>query len=244
VEENSCNGRPGAENDEDGLISSRNGSRSMIELRPNKKSPYKVLCVGSHADDIEIGCGGTLLRLIEEHKGKIIAQWLVLSASPERKREAQRSAAAFLRRALKRTVEIENFADSFFPYLGSDIKKRMHQLSREFDPDVIFTHHRQDSHQDHRLIAELTWNAFRDHWILEYEIPKYDGDLGSPNFYVPLSESLCRAKIKHLIDCFKSQTDKSWFTAETFMATHRIRGIECNSKSGYAEAFYCRKAVW
>ena len=216
----------------------------MIELALKKQPPHKVLCIGSHPDDIEIGCGGTMLKMIEDHQGQIIARWVVLSATAERAREGKDSAEAFLKDAADKTVVIEKFEDSFFPYSGGEVKKYMHQLSREFSPDLIFTHHRQDLHQDHRLISELTWNAFRDHWILEYEIPKYDGDLGSPNFFVPLTESLCRTKIKNLIDCFKSQTDKRWFTAETFNSMHRIRGIECNSKSGYAEAFHCRKAVW
>jgi LmbE family N-acetylglucosaminyl deacetylase len=216
----------------------------MIQLLlDNKKSPLKVLCLGSHCDDIEIGCGGTLLRLIQERHGKIVVYWVVFSSNSERQKEAMRSAQAFLKGTKQKSIVVREFEDSFFPYNGSDIKKYMHQLSREFSPDVIFTHYHNDLHQDHRLISELTWNAFRDHCILEYEIPKYDGDLGSPNVFVPLQEMMCRNKVEYLIRYFKSQHDRSWFTRETFLSLQRLRGIECNASSGYAEAFYCRKIV-
>lgn len=216
----------------------------MIELALKKQPPYRVLWLGSHADDIEIGCGGTVLKLIDDYQGKIIARWVVLSATAERASEAKRSAEAFLRGATETTVVIENFPDSFFPYSGGEVKRYVHQLSRDFSPDLVFTHYRNDLHQDHRLIAELTWNAFRDHWILEYEIPKYDADLGAPNVFVPLSEALCSAKINYLLEHFQSQSQRKWFTGETFAALHRLRGIECNSPTGYAEAFHCRKIVW
>jgi LmbE family N-acetylglucosaminyl deacetylase len=215
----------------------------MIELALKKHPPHKVLCIGAHADDIEIGCGGTILKLIDNYEGQIIARWVVLSATDERMCEGKRSAEAFLRGAAEKTVLIEKFEDSFFPYSSGEIKKYMHQLSREFSPDLIFTHYRHDLHQDHRLVAELTWNAFRDHWILEYEIPKYDADLGTPNVFVPLSETICSTKINHLLDYYKSQSQRKWFTADTFAALHRLRGIECNSTTGYAEAFHCRKIV-
>ena len=217
----------------------------MIELALKKPPPYRILCLGSHADDIEIGCGGTILKLLDDYRGKIIAHWIVLSASPERAREAKNSAEAFLREAAEKTVAIESFPDSFFPYhSGGEIKNYLHQLSRDFSPDLVFTHHRHDLHQDHRLTAELTWNVFRDHWILEYEIPKYDADLGRPSVFVPLSEAICKAKIDYLLEHFKSQSQRTWFSGETFAALHRLRGIECNSPSGYAEAFHCRKIVW
>jgi len=216
----------------------------MIQLILNKKkAPIKILCLGSHCDDIEIGCGGTLLKLIQDYDSNVIVRWVIFSANAERKKEAISSAQAFLARTKQKTTQIQHFEDSFFPYQGSEIKKYMHQLSREFSPDLTFTHYRQDLHQDHRLIAELTWNVFRDHLILEYEIPKYDGDLGSPNVFVTLPESICTRKIKTIIDSFKTQRHKPWFTKETFSALLRLRGIESNSASGYAEAFYCRKIL-
>jgi len=216
----------------------------MIEVALKKSPPYRILCLGAHADDIEIGCGGTVLKLIDNHPANIIVYWLVLSATPERRLEQKSSAEAFLQGAAQTSIIIEDFEDSFFPYHGAEIKKRMHQMSREFSPDVIFTPHRQDLHQDHRLISELTWNAFRDHWILEYEIPKFDGDLTSPNLFVPLPEAICEKKVNYLLEHFQSQQQRSWFTADTFAALHRLRGIECNSKTGYAEAFHCRKTTW
>jgi LmbE family N-acetylglucosaminyl deacetylase len=215
----------------------------MLPLVVRNKAALRVLCLGAHCDDIEIGCGGTLLRLIQEHTGKIVVHWVVFSSGPDREREAVKSAQAFLKRTKRHTIVVHHFPDSFFPYSGAEIKKSMHQLSREFSPDIVFTHCRHDLHQDHRLIAEVTWNAFRDHLILEYEIPKYDGDLSACNLFVPLTESICRKKIANILNFFKSQTDKSWFTKETFTSLLRLRGIESNSSSGYAEGFYCRKIV-
>ena len=208
-----------------------------------KKSPLKILCLGSHCDDIEIGCGGTLLNLIQSRRGSIAVHWVVFSSTAEREDEAKHSAQAFLKGTRQKNVVIQHFEDSFFPYNGGEIKKFIQELSRGFSPDLIFTHYRNDLHQDHRLIAELTWNAFRDHWILEYEVPKYDGDLGSPNFFVPLSETICHNKIDHILRYYRSQRKKKWFTKDTFLSLNRLRGIECNSVSGYAEAFYSRKIV-
>ena len=207
------------------------------------KSPLKLMCLGSHSDDIEIGCGGTILKLIRDHHGDVAVRWVIFSASPEREAEAAQSAAAFLQDANQKEVTFGKFEDSFFPYQGHEIKKYMHQLSREFSPDIVFTHHGKDLHQDHRLLSELTWNAFRDHWILEYEIPKYDGDLGAPNVFVPLDESISRSKINFLLTHFKSQHARAWFAEDAFRSIQRLRGIECNSESGYAEAFYSRKIV-
>ena len=214
-----------------------------LALEP-RKSPLKILCLGEHCDDIEIGCGGTLLNLIQRRRGNVIVYWVVFSSTPEREKEAVRSAQAFLKHTKQKTVVIRHFEDSFFPYNGSEIKRFMQELSSVFSPDLIFTHYTNDLHQDHRLIAELTWNAFRDHWILEYEIPKYDGDLGRPNLFVPLKETTCRYKIAHVLRYFESQRKKQWFTKDTFLSLQRLRGIECNSVSGYAEAFYCRKMVF
>jgi len=209
----------------------------------HKQLPLKILCLGSHGDDIEIGCGGTLLQLAQDYEGQLIVHWVVFSATMEREKEARESAEAFLRGTKEKKIIIYHYEDSFFPYVGGEIKRTMHQVSCEFAPDLIFTHRGQDAHQDHRLISELTWNAFRDHLILEYEIPKYDGDLGLPNVFVPLSESAYRDKLSHLMAYFKSQTGKQWFREDTFLSILRLRGIECNSASGHAEAFYSRKIV-
>ena len=203
----------------------------------------RVLCLGSHSDDIEIGCGGTVLSLLKRFPG-LEFHWVVFSSGPERAEEAKRSAALFLRRARKANVLVKDFRDRFFPFIGSDIKEFFQQLSAEVSPDLIFTHCRHDLHQDHRTICELTWNAFRNHLILEYEIPKYDGDLGSPNVFAPLDRSTSERKIRYTLDTFRSQRRKPWFTRETFLALHRLRGIECGSSSGLAEAFYGRKIVF
>jgi len=202
----------------------------------------KVLCLGAHSDDIEIGCGGTILRLLEEYCD-VSVHWVVFGAEGVRAAEARESAASFLEKAKHKTVVIRNFRDGFFPYIGAEIKEYFEELKGEFNPDIIFTHYRYDLHQDHRLICELTWNTFRDHLILEYEIMKYDGDLGTPNFYVRLSEDICRNKIQKIFSHFKSQVGKSWFSEDSFFSLLRLRGVESNSPDRYAEAFYCRKGV-
>lgn len=213
-----------------------------LSLLKNDDSPRRVLCLGAHCDDIEIGCGGTILRLLENYTN-VEFHWVVFSSNQERAREALASANHFLGSERSKNVAIRNFRDGFFPFIGEEIKEYFEQLKSEFVPDLIFTHYRNDLHQDHRLISDLTWNTFRDHLILEYEIPKYDGDWGSPNFFVHLDESICRRKIKHLTDAFETQKAKSWFSGETFMAVLRLRGIESNSPTKYAEAFYCKKMV-
>jgi LmbE family N-acetylglucosaminyl deacetylase len=216
----------------------------MISLGFNHggDSPLSVLCLGAHADDIEIGCGGTLLKLAEQNPN-ISIHWIVFSATAPRAHEARRSAGAFLRSARTKKVVIKKFRDSYFPFMGGQIKKFMHQLGREVAPDVIFTHYRRDLHQDHRLIAELTWNAFRNHLILEYEIPKYDGDLGAPNAYVHLDKAAAERKVRLICETFKTQKSKQWFGADTFLALLRLRGLESNSPGKYAEAFYCPKIL-
>jgi LmbE family N-acetylglucosaminyl deacetylase len=216
----------------------------MLQLQFPKRdsSVLKILCLGAHSDDIEIGCGGTLCRLIQELQAVEI-YWVVFSASPERAKEAKVSADLFLNGAQKSQLVIKNFRDSFFPYMGSEVKEYFQEIRQEFTPDLIFTHHRHDLHQDHRLLCELTWNTFRDHLILEYEIPKYEGDLGHPNFYVPLSQSASQRKVENLWSAFQSQRSKAWFSPETFNALLRLRGIESNAPEGYAEAFHCRKIV-
>jgi len=212
-----------------------------FNIPQNAAAPLKVLCLGSHSDDIEIGCGGTLLRLLSELQGLDIV-WIVFGASNEREREARKSAALFLSRAKRKEVIIKNFRDGFFPFEGTQIKDYLEEL-KETSPDLIFTHNRKDAHQDHRLIAELTWNTFRNHLILEYEIPKYDGDLGQPNLFVPLDQEFYERKVCYVMDAFESQRAKPWFDKETFLGLMRLRGMECVAPSGYAEAFYCRKLV-
>lgn len=200
----------------------------------------RVLCLGAHPDDIEIGCGGTLLKLAEE-KPDAEFFWVVFSGNEQRRQEAVDSANSFVN--CKKMV-VKDFRESFFPYCAVEIKDFFEELKREFSPDLVFTHFGKDFHQDHQLISNLTWNTFRNHLIFEYEIPKYDGDLVTPNVYVGLPEGVVNKKISHLMDSFKSQSDKFWFTEETFRSLLRIRGIECNSPSGYAEGFHCRKILF
>lgn len=204
-------------------------------------TPLRVLCLGAHSDDIEIGCGGTLLQLLSR-QNNVEVTWVVFSSNKKRAREARSSVKLYLERAKRRTVIVHRFRDGFFPFDGARIKKRIEAL-KSVSPDLIFTHTRKDAHQDHRLLAELTWNTFRNHLIFEYEIPKYDGDLGQPNVFVPLEKRLCEQKVRCLMDAFATQRSKLWFQEETFLALMRLRGMECAAPSGYAEAFYCRKVV-
>jgi LmbE family N-acetylglucosaminyl deacetylase len=216
----------------------------MVPLRIGQREakPARVLAIGAHPDDIEIGCAGTILKLIEQ---EAISEflWVVLSGKGERADEARRSAEALLEEVPRSEVVVRDFPDGFFPYEGQRIKDFFEQLKADFSPDVVFTHQRADLHQDHRLSCELTWNTFRDHLILEYEVPKYDGDMSAPNTFVPIEESLHRRKIDHLMSYFGSQLSKRWFKEELFSSLLRLRGMECNSPSSYAEAFFCRKAV-
>jgi LmbE family N-acetylglucosaminyl deacetylase len=215
----------------------------MIGLTlPAGREPRRILCIGAHCDDIEIGCGGTILRLVAEHPG-LAVDWLVLSGTGGRAEEAADSAAAFLEGAGRTRVTVEGFRDGFLPYDGGAVKERFERLKAEIDPDLILTHRLEDRHQDHRLVAELTWNTFRDHLILEYEIPKYDGDLGAPNVFVHLDDEVCRRKVEALRTCFPSQAGKPWFDDDVFRALLRLRGMESRSPSGLAEAFYGRKLV-
>jgi LmbE family N-acetylglucosaminyl deacetylase len=204
-------------------------------------SPCRVLAIGCHSDDIEIGCGGTLLTLIESLPS-VEVRWVVLSARGERDAEARRSAASFLEGAASAEVEIHGFRDSFLPYVGGDVKQVFEDL-KDFAPDLVFTHYSDDRHQDHRLASELTWNTFRNHLVLEYEIPKYDGDFGSPNVFVGLARPVAERKVELLLEHFESQRDRRWFTPDLFFAVMRIRGMESNSPSRLAEGFYGRKVV-
>jgi LmbE family N-acetylglucosaminyl deacetylase len=204
------------------------------------RGPLRVLCVGAHSDDIEIGCGGSILSLLNGTR-KVEVDWVVFSAPGEREREARRGAALFLKRAARARVQIHGFRDGFFPY-EPKIKDIFESL-KQTTPDVVLTHYRHDRHQDHRVLSDLAWNTFRNHLILEYEIPKFDGDLGTPNCFVPLDRATCLRKAKHLQTAFGTQRDKHWFSAETFLGLMRLRGMECRAPGGYAEAFYGRKVV-
>src|SRR6266446_4873082 len=196
--------------------------------------PKKILALGAHADDIEIGCGGTILRWLEENPATEV-YWVVLGASGQRKTEAVQSANLFLANARRKEIVVKEFRDGYFPYIGTEIKDFFEELKRKYLPDVILTHYRGDLHQDHRLVSELTWNTFRSHLILEYEIVKYDGDLGAPNFFVHLTESIAQRKIRTILECFQSQKNKTWFTEDTSSSILRLRGIESNAPNKYAE---------
>jgi LmbE family N-acetylglucosaminyl deacetylase len=209
---------------------------------PAARGRLKLLCLGAHADDIEIGCGGTILRLAAEVPD-LIVRWIVFSGAGRRESEARNSAAAFLEKISEKRIEVLEFRDGYFPYQGADIKDSFEALKRDFDPSLILTHWQGDAHQDHRLVAELTYNTFRDHLVLEYEIPKYDGDLGNPAFFVPLTQGQVRRKVETIGRYFLSQHGRSWFSDETFFALARLRGIGCNAAEGLAEAFYARKIV-
>jgi LmbE family N-acetylglucosaminyl deacetylase len=204
--------------------------------------PRRLLCLGAHSDDIEIGCGGTVLRLLEMFP-ELAVRWVVFSGDERRAAEARCAASLFLADAKVADVTVERFHDGFFPYVGGEIKAFFETLKSEPAPDLIFTHQREDRHQDHRLVSELTWNTFRDHAILEYEIPKYDGELGSPNVYVPLDAETRVRKVQYLMRAFGSQRDKRWFSEDTFTGLMRLRGVECAATDGHAEGFHARKLV-
>ena len=213
-----------------------------LELANFAAGPGVVLCIGAHCDDIEIGCGGTVLRLLELNPA-LEVHWVVLCGSEPRCKEALEGARRFLGAGAERRVQIQSFRDGFLPYLGGEVKDFFERLKGQLQPDLILTHFRSDLHQDHRLVSDLTWNTFRDHLILEFEIPKYDGDLGAPNFFVPLSEALVARKLEHVMGAFASQLGRRWFSEDTFRALMRLRGVECNAPDNYAEAFYARKLV-
>jgi len=216
----------------------------MFKFTPSHshEAPHTLLCIGAHSDDIEIGCGGALLRLTQNYPN-LKVEWVVLSAGEERAAEAEASAAAFLQYAGVARIRIQHFRDGYFPYIGGAIKDYFETLKAEIEPDLIFTHCRHDLHQDHRITAELTWNTFRNHVILEYEIPKYEGDLQTPNFFIHLDEKICRQKVSYLMQYFATQTNRYWFTPETFRGLMKMRGVESRAPGGYAEGFHCRKVV-
>jgi LmbE family N-acetylglucosaminyl deacetylase len=214
-------------------------SHSLLRLGGG---PLRVLCLGAHADDIEIGCGGTILRLLAE-RTDVEVHWHVFSAPGHRRDEACRSARDWLSTVSRSQVGIGTFRESFFPAQWMAIKRHFENIRRICEPDVVFTHGRDDRHQDHRVLSDLTWNTFRDHLVLEYEIPKYDGDLGQPNTYVALDEATCRRKVVALMQHFASQAGRHWFTEDTFWALLRLRGIEAGPRVRFAEAFHARKVI-
>jgi len=212
-----------------------------LGLAKAPSGPLRILCLGAHSDDIEIGCGGTLLQLKRTYTD-VAFHWVVFSAVGVRGNEAAKGAELFTAGSKKQVI-LKEFRDGFLPYSGGSVKETFEELKEQVAPDLIFTHWQGDSHQDHRLLSELTWNTFRNHLILEYEIPKYDGDLGRPNMFVPLESPLPEHKVNHLLEAFKSQTSKPWFAREMFLGLMRVRGMESNAVSGYAEAFHTRKMI-
>jgi LmbE family N-acetylglucosaminyl deacetylase len=200
----------------------------------------RILCLGAHCDDIEIGCGGTLLKLLGRG-GRWDVTWAVFSSNRQRERELRSSARRFLRGAAHTRVLAYEFRDTFFPAEYAAVKNTFESLKQLPPPDVVFTHHRADLHQDHRVIGELTWTAFRRHLILEYEIPKYEGGLTTPNAYVRLSKTQVDAKTRALLSCYPSQRSKPWFRADTFTSLLRLRGVEAGSQTGWAEGFHAGK---
>lgn len=212
-----------------------------LQLGPDRKR-LRVLCLGAHSDDIEIGCGGTLMRWMEEYE-QVHVTWAVLSASGVRGEEASRSVQALLLPGVTADVVLGDFEDAHLPAEFRRAKSFMRELHDRADVDVVLTHCLGDRHQDHRLIAELTWQCWRNHLVLGYEIPKYEGDLGRPNLFVPLSTAVVERKVAHLLEHFGSQRSRDWFSAETFSGLMRIRGLECRAASGFAEAFHAPKVV-
>lgn len=210
----------------------------MLGLPLPPKDPLEILCLGAHADDIEIGCGATLLELAERHR--IDVRWVVFSASGERRAEAEAAADVFLENALQRSVEIHDFPDGRFPVVRADLKATFEALKAETAPDIIFTHEERDLHQDHALLGRLTRETFRDHLILGYEIPKVDGGLRSPNVFVAVNAATARRKAREIMQAFESQRSKHWLDEETLLGLMRLRAVECASETRYAEGFHAR----
>jgi len=211
-----------------------------LVLSREEDQPLKLLCLGAHPDDIEIGCGGTILRLAADFRN-LVVRWVVFSGAGPRGAEARNSAAAFLEGIGDKQIEVLGFRDGYFPFQGADIKDRFEEIKGDFDPSLVLTHYQSDAHQDHRLLARLTHNTFRNHLVLGYEIPKYDADLGNPTFFVPLTRIQLRRKVENIRRHFPSQRGRSWFSDETFVSLARLRGIACNAPEGVAEAFYSAK---
>jgi LmbE family N-acetylglucosaminyl deacetylase len=214
-----------------------------IELLPRASGPTRILALGAHCDDIEIGCGGTMLRLAAE-RPDLEVFWVVFASTPERAAEARASAADFLAGFSRWRLLVHEFRDGYLPYSGAAVKEAFEALKKEYTPDIIFTHHRDDRHQDHRLVSELTWNTWRNHLVLEYEVPKYDGDFGSPSVFAPLTAAVVDRKIDLVLAHFQTQSSKQWLARDLLRAVARIRGMECVAPEQVAEAFYSRKVAF
>jgi LmbE family N-acetylglucosaminyl deacetylase len=212
--------------------------RALSLAKPDKE--LSVLCLGAHSDDIEIGCGATILGWIDR-RVKLNVHWCVLSAIGARADEAAASAEAYLRGANSQKIELGDLKDGYFPYQGAKLKDRFELLKQQVKPDIVFTHRKDDAHQDHREVSKLTWNSFRDHVILEYEIPKWDGDIGQPNLYQPVRKNILERKVDLLLTHFGTQRSKDWFDANTFLGLARLRGMECRAPEMLAEAFFVKK---
>jgi len=214
-----------------------------VVLGRGAPGPLRILCLGAHSDDIEIGCGASVLHLLEHRPGSTV-RWVVFSAEGAREAEARASAADFLARAGEAQVVTKTFQESFFPAHWSIIKGFFEEVRRAGEADVVFTHYHQDLHQDHRVVSELTWNTFRNHLVFEYEIPKYEGDLGRPNVFLPVSRGVADRKVELLMRHFQTQAARAWFRPDTFHGLMSIRGVECHAPEGRAEAFHGRKLVF
>jgi LmbE family N-acetylglucosaminyl deacetylase len=228
----------------DGVAAQERGALMMRPLQLGAShEALGVLCLGAHSDDIEIGCGGTLLRWLGEY-AQLNVTWAVASAVGDRAVEARRSARALLKGATRLDLVLGDLPDAHLPAHYGRAKAWLREVAHVCpQPDVILTHRLEDRHQDHRLLAELTAQTWRDHLVLAYEIPKYEGDLGQPALFVPLPRRIAERKTRHLLKHFASQRGKDWFTASTFEALMRLRGVECRAPEGWAEAFHVRKAV-
>lgn len=225
----------------DDLVGLETASMLRLDLGSSRKHLH-VMCLGAHSDDLELGCAGTLLRWMESFDS-VEVTWAVLCAAGPRREEAQASARELLRRAAQLEIVLGDFPDAHLPAEFRAVKAFVSALQRHGNPDVVLTHRLEDRHQDHRLVGELAWQTWRDHLILEYEIPKYEGDLAQPNLYVPFAQDVAQQKVEHLLKYFGTQRSKSWFTAETFLGLMRLRGIECRAPGGMAEGFHVRKAI-
>jgi LmbE family N-acetylglucosaminyl deacetylase len=216
----------------------------MLGLIPSlgRKRALRVLCVGAHCDDIEIGCGATL-RVLQDHHAGVVLDWVVLSGTPLRRQEAQRSMKLFVRPGCRGTLQFGDFPDGRFPAVYAEIKDFFEDLKGRPRPDLVLCHERDDRHQDHRIVNEMVWSTFRNELVLEYEIPKWDGGLGQPSVYVPIEARQATTKANALLKAYPSQAGRDWFTRDTFLAMLRLRGLECRAPSGYAEAFHGRKFV-
>ncbi|HXD05105.1 MAG TPA: PIG-L deacetylase family protein [Burkholderiaceae bacterium] len=214
-----------------------------LTLQSPQRPRLEVLCVGAHCDDIEIGCGGAVLSLQREGRACRF-HWLVLSSVPQRRDEASAAFEAMVMPQNRGELRVFGLRDGLLPSHFAELKSYFEQMKSDVEPDLIFTHHGADRHQDHAIVSQVTWQTFRDHTIWEYEIPKFDGDLSTPNLYVPLSSDVAAMKVDVIMTSFASQAGKPWFKADNLQAMMRLRGIESRSGSGFAEAFHCRKLLF